>query len=199
MTLNKLCSASIGGESLSYTNGFPTRLVYSISSTTGPSTRLIPDMNFTCNGVIVGYRAAGVQGSPVIQVWRKNGSLYSNTTAGIVIGGDLCIGGLQTCTDIQNDEVLCCDLNRTTVNVSVQPGDILGLKLPRNSRLDFAGASRAPINYIFGADLSSPLALSSASNKPAILAQISLQIEPGVPIQLLLCIDGTTVNNPMTS
>ena len=84
----------------------------------------------------MGYRAACVQGSPVIQVWRKDGSLYSNTTAGIVIGGDLCIRGLQTCTDLQDDEVLCCDLNHIT-NVPVQPGDILGLKLPRNSRLAF--------------------------------------------------------------
>lgn len=186
MTLNKLCSASIGGESLSYTNGFPTRLVYSISSIAGPSTRLIPDMNFTCNGVIVGYRVAGIQGNPVIQVWRKDGSLYSNTTAGIVIGGDLCIRGLQTCTDLQDDRVLCCDLNRTTTNVLVQPGDILGLKLPRDSGLAFAGASRAPTNYIFGADSSSPLALSSASNKPAMLPQICLQIEPGSYIIIVL-------------
>ena len=170
---------------MSYTNGFPTRLVYSISSTTGPSTRLIPDMNFTCNGVIAGYRAAGVQGNPVIQVWRKNGSLYYKT-AGIVIDGDLCIGGLEMCTDLQDDQVLCCDLNRTTTNVSVQPGDILGLKLPRNSRLAFAAASRAPTNYVFGADSTSPLSLSSASNKPAILPQISLQIEPGSYIIIIV-------------
>ena len=170
---------------MSYTNGFPTRLVYSISSIAGPSMRLISDMNFTCNGVIVGYRAAGVQGSPVIQVWRKNGSLYSNTTAGIVIDGDLCTGGLEMCTDLQDDQVLCCDLNQTITNVSVQPGDILGLKLPRNSGLAFAASSRAPTNYVFGYDSSSPLDLSSASNKPAVLPQTSLQIEPGSNIQLL--------------
>lgn len=174
MTLNKLCSASIGGESVSYTNGFPTRLVYRISSPAS-STRLIPDMNFTCNGVIAGYRAAGIQGSPVIQVWRKNGSLYSNTTAGIVIDGNLCKGGLEMCADLQDDRVLCCDLNRTITNVPVQLGDILGLDLPRNSGLAFAAASRAPTNYIFGAETSSPLALSS--NKQNILPQISLQIE----------------------
>ena len=162
---------------MSYTNGFPTRLVYSISSTTGPSTRLIPDMNFTCNGVIVGYRAAGVQGNPVIQVWRKNGSLYYKT-AGIVIDGDLCIGGLEMCTDLQDDKVLCCDLNQTTTNVSVQSGDILGLKLPRNSGLAFAASSRAPTNYIFRADSTSPLALSS-NKQNIILPQISLQIESG--------------------
>ena len=171
MTLNKLCSASIGGESVSYTNGFPTRLVYSISFPTGPSTQLIPDMNFTCNGVIAGYRAAGVQGNLVIQVWRKNGSLYYKT-AGRVIDGNLCIGGLEICTDLQDDQVLCCDLNRTTTNVSVQPGDILGLKLPHNSGLAFAGATRAPTNYIFGAETTSPLALSSASNQLATLPQI---------------------------
>jgi hypothetical protein len=116
----------------------------------------------------------------VIQVWRKNGSLYHSTTAGIVIDGDLCVGGLEMCTDHQNDTVLCCDLNRTTIDVPVQPGDILGIKLPRNnSRLAFAGATRAPTNYVFGAEAPSPLALSSASNKQAILPQISLQIESG--------------------
>ena len=126
----------------------------------------------------MGYRAAGIdiQRSPVIQVWRKNGSLYYRI-ANIIIDGNLCIGGLEMCTDLQDDKVLCCDLNRTTTNVSVQPGDILGLKLPRNSGLAFAAASRAPTNYIFGAETSSPLALSS--NKQNILPQISLQIESG--------------------
>ena len=164
---------------MSYTNGFPTRLVYSISSPTSSSIRLIPDMNFTCNGVIVGYRAAGIniQMSPVIQVWRKNGSLYYRTAI-IAIDGDMCIGGLEMCTDLQDDRVLCCDLNRTITNVRVQPGDILGLKLPQDSGLAFAAASRAPTNYIFRADSTSPLALSS-NKQDNILPQISLQIESG--------------------
>jgi hypothetical protein len=137
-------------------------------------------MSFTCSGVIVGYRAAGIQGNPVIQVWRENASLYYNTTAGIVIDGDLCVGGLEMCTDLQDDAVLCCDLNRITSNVPIQPGDILGIKLPQNySRLAFAGATRAPTNYVFGAETSFPLALSSASNQQALLPQISLQIESG--------------------
>jgi hypothetical protein len=140
-------------------------------------------MNFTCSGVIVGYRAAGIRGNPVIQVWRKNGSLYYNTTAGIVIDGDLCIGGLKMCTDLQDDELLCCDLNQTTTNVPVQPGDILGLKLPHNSGLAFAGVSRAPTNYVFRAEASSPLALSTSNSYRreihVVLPQITLQIESG--------------------
>ena len=128
----------------------------------------------------MGYRAAGIDiqmsPGPVIQVWRKNGSLYYRI-ANIIINGDLCIGGLEMCTDLQDDKVLCCDLNQTTTNVSVQPGDILGLKLPHNSGLAFAAASRAPTNYIFRADSTSPLALSS--NKQNIIPQISLQIESG--------------------
>ena len=129
----------------------------------------------------MGYRAAGIQGSPVIQVWRKNGSSYSNTTTGIVIDGDLCIGGLEMCTDLQDDRVLCCDLNRTTINVPVQPGDILGLKLPHNSELAFAGATRTPTNYVFEADLetSSTLTLSASNSMEILLPQITLQIQPG--------------------
>ena len=129
----------------------------------------------------MGYRAAGIQGSPVIQVWRKNGSHYSNTTAGIVIDGNLCIGGLEMCADLQDDRVLSCDLNQTTTNVPVQPGDILGLKLPHNSGLAFAGATRTPINYVFEADLetSSTLTLSASNSMEILLPQITLQIQPG--------------------
>ncbi len=47
-----------GGNAAGYTSGFPNRLTYDVSFPTGPYTRLIPEMNFTCNGVITGYTAA---------------------------------------------------------------------------------------------------------------------------------------------
>ena len=64
-----------GGNAASYTNGFPGRLIYDVRFPAEPSTRLIPEINFVCDGTIVGYTAAlrGVAG--VIKFWgpRENG------------------------------------------------------------------------------------------------------------------------------
>ena len=88
-------------DAATYTNGFPTRLIYNITFPTGPSTQLIPEMNFACNGTITGYTAAlrdqthGDQ-DPVIQIWRKNTSQlgsYYKIGAGIAINETLCVGG----------------------------------------------------------------------------------------------------------
>ena len=174
------------------TNGFPSRLVYQVLFRTGPSTRLIPEMNFTCNGSIVEYTAAlrmdqnGVQ-DPIIQVWRKNTSQpdsesYYKISDGIAIDEDLCAGGL---TEI-SDEVFQCTLNETTSRVSgtVQPGDILGLELPGgnndDSILGFARVSRGPTNYVFNrGGLSSPAALSNRNSVNQELPQITLEIGSG--------------------
>ena len=152
----------IGGEAAaSYTNGFPSRLVYNVSFRAGYSTRLIPEMNFACDGTITGYTAAlrdrsagdlGPGGDPVIQVWRKNisqpGSYY-NTSVGIAIDKTLCVGGLKN----MSNGIFHCNLNQNISRVAVQPGDILGLELPiRNYddiRLAFARVSSGPTNFVF--------------------------------------------------
>ena len=166
------------------TNGFPSRLVYQVLFRTGPSTRLIPDMNFTCNGVIVGYTAALRQQNgnqdPIIQVWRKNTSQpesYYNISTGIAIDAALCVGGL---TEVSS-EVFHCNLN-TTTRVPVQPGDILGLELPQagnndNIILGFARVSSGPTNYVFNRQrLPSPAVLSNRNSVNWDLPQIALEI-----------------------
>ena len=166
------------------TNGFPSTLVYEVFFPTGSSTRLIPEMNFTCNGSIVGYTAAlGEQTGEdaIIQVWRKNTSQpesYYKTSTGIAIDEALCVGGL---TEVSN-QVFHCNLNKTT-GVPVQPGDILGLKLPAGGNNDdiiltFARVSSGPTNYVFtGQELSSPAALSSHDSVNQELPQITLEIQ----------------------
>ena len=135
------------------TNGFPSRLVYQVLFPTGPSTRVIPEMNFTCNGIIVGYTAALREQNgdmdPIIQVWRKNTSqpeTYYKTSAGIAIDRTLCVGEVSR-------QVFQCNLNNITARVRVQPGDILGLELPGDSNDDiilaFARVSSGPTNYVF--------------------------------------------------
>ena len=149
-------------------------------------------MNFTCNGVIVGYTAAlsmrnqsGDQ-DPIIQVWRKNqshpGSYYRpNTSVGIAIDNASCVGGL---TEVSS-EVFHCNLNQTKAHgVSVQPGDILGLTLPNGDdddiRLAFASVTSGPTNYVFSTEeLSSSITLGSSPNSSSMvqeLPQISLEI-----------------------
>ena len=148
----------IGGEAASYTNGFPSRLVYNVSFRCGYSTRLIPEMNFVCNGNITGYTAALRRDrsdgdlDPIIQVWRINmsrpGSYYS-ISAGIAINETLCVGGLRNISS----GVFHCNLSQNIYRVAVQPGDILGLELPKwdsnDIRLAFARVNSGPTNYIF--------------------------------------------------
>ena len=144
-----------------FTNGFPKRLVariYRPGDDMYDTTRLIPEMSFTCNSTIVGFTVAGRQrrdrhDDPIIQIWRENSSqsdVYYKTSADIVINETVCAEiseVFQRSKD--NDKVWQCNLTE----VSVQPGDILGLKLPpkeENSfRLAFARVSRGPTNYVF--------------------------------------------------
>ena len=168
------------------TNGFPSTLVYEVFFPTGSSSRLIPEMNFTCNGSIVGYTAAlGEQTGEdaIIQIWRKTGTSqpesYNKTSAGIAIDAALCVGGL---TEVSS-EVLHCSLNNITTRVPVQPGDILGLQLPARRNNDpiilaFARVSSGPTNYVFTEQrLSSPAVLSDSVNWD--LPQITLEIGSG--------------------
>ena len=76
-----------GGDAASYTSGFPSRLIYDVSLRAGSYIRLIPEMNFVCNGTITGYIAVlrdrtppGDQlvQYPKIQVWRKNTSQFGS-------------------------------------------------------------------------------------------------------------------------
>ena len=107
-----------GGDAASYTSGFPrlSRLIYDVSFPTGPYTRLIPEMNFACNGTITGYtavlrdRTLPGDEDPIIQVWRKNTSQfgsYYKTSPGIAIDSALCIGGLTE----KSSGVFHCNLN----------------------------------------------------------------------------------------
>ena len=90
-------------------------------------------MRFTCPGVIVGWTVAGRRGRgtqyPKLQVWREDGSqrdLYNKQGGEIQIdaGGTACETITQTCGQIFQRRL------REVNQVSVQPGDILGVELP---------------------------------------------------------------------
>ena len=181
-----------GGDAASYTSGFPrlSRLIYDVSFPTGPYTRLIPEMNFACNGVITGYTAALRQWNgdqdPVIQIWRKSpGSYYTETSPDIVINSALCVDANDGLTEVASGHghgVFHCNLNQTRTRVSVQAGDILGLYLPARVDKDiaFAKVINGPTNYVFDSQLSM---YSRAFLRPdqtvTELPQITLEIRSG--------------------
>ena len=185
----------IGGDAASYTNGFPSRLIYNVNFPAGPSTRIIPEMNFACNGTIVGYTAAlrwqpghQLQG-PTIQVWRKNTTIpgsYYKTSVYIAINNASCDGGLINSN--ASMEVFHCSLKPTT-RVSVQPGDILGLELPvKHNRLTFARVSSGPTNYMTLFNMKGRFSIIDAGallnsrqhdNVTRALPQINLEVESG--------------------
>ena len=188
------CSDTVTGRC---SNGFPTRLVYRVDFPTvsEPSTRLIPEMNFTCSGIITGYTAAlrghdqsGEHDPPIIiQAWRKNSShpdFYYKTNTEIAIDETLCVGGL---TEVYT-EVFHCDLDMAIGRVvSVQPGDVLGLQISERSNddiaLGFVRVSSGPTNYVWGrfSIYSGSLSNSGrhADRMTRALPQINLKVEPG--------------------
>ena len=128
-------------------------------------------MNFTCNGVITGYTAAlrqqsGEQDRPVIlQLWRKNSSqpdTYHKTNSEIAIDEILCMDGLTEVYML--GDVFHCNLDRNNI-VSVQPGDISGLKSSKRRAddiiLGIAKVSSGPTNYMIDEGFFSPAATSS--------------------------------------
>ena len=181
-----------------FTNGFSKTLVADIVQRLfSAHTRLIPEMSFTCNGTIVGFTVAGRQRrqllmDPIIQVWRGNRSqsdVYYKTSSDIVINEAVCaetsiVFQEPNGNDNNQELILQCTLNKTN-QVSVQPGDILGLQLPQRDespfRLDFVRVSRGPTSYVFEQQvLSSPAVLYNANLTNQELPQIALQVESGM-------------------
>jgi hypothetical protein len=166
----------IGGDAVKFTNGFPSRLVYSVLPfpvDTGNHNRivLIPEMNFTCNGSIVGYKAAGsITGNHEIQVWRETSHPHPGVHYDKIDGRQI---GDSSCT-AAGPGLVKCRLMHPDSEISVQSGDILGLKLPRTSELMFATATKAPTNYVFREGVSTSVA------SPELLPQITLEIESGI-------------------
>ena len=97
-------------------------------------TRLLLSMNFTCHGTIIGWTASGRarEGTqyPQLQVWRANSSqeqdIYYKPGQDIQVDteGSACETITNTC-----DQIFQCNLTASN-QVSVQPGDILGVELP---------------------------------------------------------------------
>ena len=189
-------------DDLTCTNGFPSRdrLTSDVVTGVGSSTRLIPEMNFVCSGSIVGFTVAmnpkaGASKHPLIQIWRSTHSSHSVTVQqsreesyhregfGIPLHEGVCVGGLVRVEE--SSEVFHCKLNESA-QVSVQPGDILGLELPQGNRLNvsvltFAKVLKGPTNFVFEPLLPLPttttVQLCDRASTNQELPQITLDVE----------------------
>ena len=141
-----------GSQCKDRTRGFPDNPISKLSTFTRSSTvtLLIPAMNFICNATIAGFVVAGrsLNRAPhsQLQIWRSQNSAYYR------------IGSIPVNT-VGNGRGVCSAISRIVnitywcmlfevSQVSVQPGDILGLQLPNNN-LEILFTSGGPVNYIF--------------------------------------------------
>ena len=169
--------------------GIPVSEVDDRTSNSRITTQLIPEMNFTCNATIVGFIVAGrnLNNGPhsQVQIWRKNSSQnstvyykvesFSVDTAGsgstVCMAERVIVGNTRWC------------ILRDNFQVSVQPGDVFGLELPRTNNDEIFFTSGGPVNYIFGRQLNSDVNLShngSYSNAQQ-LPQIVFNLTSGKP------------------
>ena len=174
----------ISSHSDECTSGFPDEVLREGSGRgddNNVTTRIFPDMRFGCSGTIVRLTAAVVdrngQQVPKIQIWREN-----NTRCGVyykagpeipvVANGSICArhrlsGGIFRCT------------LHESAQVSVQPGDFLGLELPPTNDDDFDiyFVSGGPTNYVFEEQLNSAIInISEAHSITNDLPQITLLV-----------------------
>ena len=167
--------------------GFPDVLVSEVGRrtlTTNMITLLIPEMNFTCTASVVGFIVSGrdLSDGPHsrVQIWRKSSSQSSGSYYQV---GSVSIHG-GACVAIQRivDNTYLCIL-QNNFQVSVQPGDILGLELPATDSDDILFTNQGPVNYIFRhsnqLDSNTNLSLNGSSATAQQLPQIIFNLTSG--------------------
>ena len=146
------------GSLLSCTEGSKRGLGSDLNRT---ETRLIPGMEITCSGTLVGWTVSGRAGSgtmyPKLQIWRRSSTdqiSYHKTGQEIQIDaqGSACEAIAQTC-----GQIFQCRLSAAN-QVAVQSGsDIIGVELPpldhQGFELFFISSSRS--QYVWQRELTS--------------------------------------------
>ena len=155
------------------------------------TTLLIPEMNFTCNASIVGFivtvTGQSFYRSPYskIQIWRNQTSTYYRVGSGISMNfrnSGPCVATSRS----YEGRLLWCIL-RDTLQISIQPGDILGIELPAIARArnhaEIFFTRGGPINYVFEHQISSSsnvdLSSHGISSKVKQLPQIAFNLTSG--------------------
>ena len=172
------------------TNGFtePTYMPHNASARGHPNItigRLIPDMNFSCNGEIIWLEIAGqlqlgeqYSQYPKLQIWRLISvpvtSFYIWTGSEVVLNSSMCSTGTWTnITD--SSDVYQCSLEENAY-VSFQQGDVIALVLPPLKDAKFLlyfSTQSGPTNDIYLREYGTPIEFITREKAQP---QISLEI-----------------------
>ena len=150
--------------------GFPDIPVSAVNHHTSvATTRLIPDMNFTCNASIVGFFVAGQNfyRSPYsrIQIWRNNHAQNTgyfqvhNISMNLANGDPVCRASWTVMRVLS-----WCILHRN-MQFLVQPGDIIGLELPATRDIEIFFTRGGPVTYVFDGRLNSTSTINLSNNR----------------------------------
>ena len=147
-------------------------------------TQLFPGMKFGCSGTIVRLRARATMDQmksigmrvPKVQIWRKNKNRYFKQGPDIPV-----VGNTSVCIRDRHDgNIFRCTLTEA-FQVSVQPGDILGLELPpqNNDGFDIYFKTGGQLNYVFEGPVNCTVNISKAARQSYDLPQINLVVVLG--------------------
>ena len=159
------------GEELECTNGFPSMQGVQGQMIDGirdfNSVRLIPDMNFTCNGTLVEVTVVGRRRNNTedsrryvrLQIWRSENTTKHGIRYYRVQNISLLPGICERMGMLRNIPRYLCTL-RKDMQTLVEPGDILGIELPpkRDANFEIYSVTESRLtNYIFKRDRSSTI------------------------------------------
>ena len=147
-------------------------------------TRLIPELKFTCHGIITQFTVGGGQRpglqDPRIQVWRECSNqpgTYFKPVPDIAVNATVCNGSVK----MLSQGVFQCTLQER-FQVQVQAGDILGIELPPTDDQDFevhfTNTSGGPVNYVFQGQILSAAELASRESEVEDQPQINITLAP---------------------
>ena len=168
------------------------------------TTRIIPEMSFTCLGTVTGWRAAGeIRGgenadkNPFLIIWRERSNEPGTYDRVDRIELGICGNGFSV-TGISN--VYECTLPQDE-RVSVQPGDIVGMQLPEvnNVRFQFYfNNNNGPTNYIFNHRSSLTININNSRESDQFGPQISVTVTTSehTTTQIITFKDFTTTSSP---
>ena len=161
------------------------------------TTLLIPEMNFTCNASIVGFIVTGQSfyrsTYSKIQIWRNQTSTYYQVGSGISMNFRNNRGSCVATSRSYEGRLLWCILH-DTLQISIQPDDILGIELPATARgrnhAEIFFTRGGPINYVFEHQISSSsninLSSHGISSKVKQLPQIVFNLTSGEVLIIIL-------------
>ena len=148
--------------------GFPDVLVSALSGNDIDTTitLLIPEMNFSCNATIFGFTVASSSRDYKIQIWRQNDchpSVYYKV-GNEILGNVNQRRGSTNCSSTGSfiGNVWC--ILSDALQLSVQPGDILGLEIPNNDDVVIRFGIGGPTNYVFQGRLDSTIDLRNETS-----------------------------------